>query len=195
MNKLIPVGIILVLSLIFCNATCYALAEKEYYGKVMSLLEQNRYGEALGLTNELVKSYPKSVKAKALEIHVLGFKEDLNEAEQKAKAMIAAFPQPATDDEKDAVIMSHTTLSNIYMKQSQVGPALVESELALKIKPSSEVLLWQLAVVYAKLGMYGKAKKKANRLIEIGDKGESGGVMAGYAKELLKKIESATMPK
>lgn len=182
--------ICIILCMLCLCVTCYALDEQGESKKIVSLVEQKNYEEALILTNNLLKEFPQSINAKALEGWVLVLKGDLEGAENSAKNVLSLCPNPNTENEKKAVIMAHQTLSDAYIKQGNTMAGVSETEEALKLKPDSEVLLWQLAVAYTKVGMYKEAQDKANRLIEIGDKGESKGIMAGYAKELLQKIES-----
>ena len=174
----------------FCVcATCYALDEQTEIKKIVSLVGQKNLEEASLLTNDLLKEFPKSINAKAVEGWVLGLKGDLAGAENSSKSVFALCPNPNTDDEKKATLMAHETLSGVYVKQGKITEGISESEKALALKPDSEILIWQLAVFYAKSGMYKEAQEKANRLIGIGDKGESKGVMAGYAKDLLQRME------
>jgi len=186
--------IAMILCVFCCSKLCYALSEQEHSDKVMGFVEQERYQEALIAAEELVEQFSESIKAKGLRVHVLGLKGDFEVAKQQAQSIISSCPQPITDDEKDAVVMAHSTISNIYVKQGRIMDAIKETEAALKIKPDSEILLWLAAVTYSQVGMYEKAREKANRLIEIGGKGESKGIMAGYARQLLQKIESSTSP-
>ena len=183
-----------ILAIFLCSGVCYALSEQEQMNKIIGLVEQEKYQEALGAADELVVQFPESIKAKGLKVHILGLKGDFEIAKQQAQKLISSCPQPITDDEKDAVVMAHSTISNIYVKQGRIMDAIKETEAALKIKPDSEILLWLAAVTYSQVGMYEKAREKANRLIEIGGKGESKGIMAGYARQLLQKIESSTSP-
>lgn len=157
----------------------------------MAQVKIKDFDRAINLTDSLIQDYPESIKAKSLKGHVLVLKGDLAEAEKAAKITLSACSNPpASIEEKEAAVMAHQTLSNVYTKRGDMAAAISETEEGLKLMPDSEILIWQLAVTYAGTGKYEKAKAKANRLIEIGDNGKSKGVMADYAKKLLLKIDS-----
>jgi tetratricopeptide (TPR) repeat protein len=159
------------------------------YDEILYLLDSNDFEGALKMTNQLLESHPESIKAQAFKAHVLALSQDFEGAKRQSNKVFNMQPNPVTNEEKDAVVMAHQALSNVFVREGDLDASFEEIEKALRIKPDSEIMLWQLAVGYAKTGKNPEAREKANRLIEIGDGGESRGIMAGYAKQLLAKLD------
>jgi Tfp pilus assembly protein PilF len=128
-----------------------------------------------------------------LEYIKLGFnylqQNNFNQASASCEKAISLIPGPFSKTDKDNLFKAHDLLAQIYGEQNKIDMAIDEYREALNFNPKSDYIYYKMGVLYANKGMYSEAKDLFKKVIEIGENGESEGVVAGYAKQALERMQ------
>jgi len=114
----------------------------------------------------------------------------LDEAKAYCEKAIALISNPASQVDKNNLLIAHDMLAVIYGKQNKLDMAIDELKKCLSLNPNSDSTYYKMGIIYAQRGMNSEAKEALQKVIDIGNKGESKGVLATYAKQALEKLSN-----
>ena len=195
--KFILYVFMLVSMLFLCTKViAQGISEEEYLNKIGQLQRSGAITEAIKYNEEMLRTYSNSIKAYTSMALLLRNQGNFDEAIVNCKKAISLNPNPQKEDDKENVFQAHNVLADIYSTKfnvtrliSDLDMSIAELKKAIKIKPGSDMAHYTLGVLYSQKMMYREARAEFQKVIEIGEKGESKGVLAGYAAQALEKID------
>lgn len=182
----------IVLTCFFFSASGILLAknsrfEKEYLREIGQLIQTGKIDEALQINRNMISDYPNSVKAYTSMALIYANQDKLSDAATNVKYALSLSPASPAQEDKNDLFQAHNVLANIYAKQGEIGSAISELNKAIKLKSDSDGAYYMLGVLYTQVKKNKEAMDAFQKVIQIGGNGESKGVLAGYAKQVLEK--------
>ncbi len=163
-------------------------SEQDYLQEIGQLLQTGKIDEALQINRNMISDYPNSVKAYTSMALIYANQDKLSDAATNVKYALSLSPaSPAAQDEKNDLFQAHSILANIYAKKGEIRSAISELDKAVKLKSDSEGAYYMLGVLYTQIKKNKEAREAFQKVIQIGGNGESKGVLANYAKQVLEK--------
>ncbi len=162
-------------------------SEQEYLQEIGQLLHAGKVDEAQKSNSNMINDYPNSIKAYMGMALIYANQDKLSDAATNVKYALSLSPVSPAPENKNDLFQAHSVLANIYAKQGEIGNAISELTKAVQLKSDSDGAYYMLGVLYTQLKKNKEAREAFQKVVQIGINGESKGVLANYAKQLLEK--------
>ena len=162
--------------------------EKEYSQQVFDLWKSGKKEEALKLNQEFIIKYPESIRFLVDAAYFYGGQNKFDDATQMLNKALLLESKVNKEDSTEDLAYLHGIWLSIYAQQGKIKLAVEQGEEAVKYDPNSDLTYFALGGFYHLLNRDEDAHIALQKVIDIGDKGQSKGHMVDTAKQILDQL-------